>query len=67
MKPGEWVTVKPKHDIPPIFRDNKPTRGRIHRISDDGPVEIWVPINGADVDENSQSVLYEASSLVVEE
>lgn len=62
MKPGEWVTVKPKHDIPPIFRDNKPTRGRIHRISDDGPVEIWVPIGGADV-----SVLYEASSLVVEE
>lgn len=60
---GDWVTVKPEHDIPPMFRpDGLPTKGRIHRI-DDGLAEVWVPIDGADVDEHSQSVPYPVDAL----
>lgn len=67
FKSGDWVTVKPEHDIPAICRpDGKPTRGRVH-VEQDGHVEVWVPIGGADVDEHSQSCLYEPHMLVVAE
>lgn len=60
--PGSWVEVLPEHDIPAIFRDNKPTRGRVQTIKD-GVAEVWVPIGDADVDEHSQSVPYPLDAL----
>jgi hypothetical protein len=66
IKPGDWVTVKPEHDIPPMLRNNEPTRGRVHEVWDDGTVEVWVPIGGADVDEHSQSVPYPPEALALE-
>lgn len=63
LKPGDWVTVKPEHDIPPMFRqDGKPTTGRIDTI-EDGMAMVWVPIGGADVDEHSQAVPYPVDAL----
>jgi hypothetical protein len=63
FKRGDWVEVKPEHDIPVMFRpDGKPTRGRVEMIGDDF-VEVWVPVDGADVDEHSQSVPYGAHML----
>jgi hypothetical protein len=65
FKPGDWVEVKPEHDIPPMFRpDGKPTSGRIDSIAEDGSIWVWVPIGGADVDEHSQAMPYEAHQLV---
>lgn len=60
---GDWVTVKEEHDIPAIFRDNKPTKGRVHEVVRDDFVEIWVPIGDADVDEHSQAVPYPLEAL----
>lgn len=66
MNPGDWVTVRPEDDLPPMFRpDGKPTRGRIHEIDGDTAI-LWVPIGGADVDEHSQSVPYPLAALRVE-
>lgn len=65
IKKGDWVTVKPEHDIPPMFRPHGPTRGRVESV-EDGFVEVWVPIDGADVDEHSQSVPYPPEALEVE-
>lgn len=66
FEPGDWVTVKPQHDVPAICRpDGKPTRGRIEAVEPDH-VEVWVPIDGADVDEHSQCVFYDAHMLVKE-
>jgi hypothetical protein len=63
----DWVTVKPEHDIPPIFRpDGKPTRGRVERVKD-GVAEVWVPIGDADVDEHSQGVPYPLEALEPEQ
>lgn len=67
FKSGDWVTVKPEHDIPPMFRpDGKPTRGRIHEIFNGDTAEVWVPIDGADVDDHSQAVPYPLDALVAE-
>ena len=60
---GDWVTVKPEHDIPHAFRFGKPTRGRIERIDNDTAL-VWVPIGDGDVDEHSQSVPYPLVALV---
>lgn len=61
---GDWVRVRPAHDIPPMFRpDGKPTEGRVAVITD-SYVEIWIPIGGADVDEHSQAVPYSPEALV---
>lgn len=58
VSPGDWVTLKAEHDIPPMFRkDGVPTRGRVEEI-DDGTVWVNVPIGDADVDEHSQAVPY---------
>jgi hypothetical protein len=58
------VAVKPEHDIPPLFRpDGEPTRGRIDTIDGDEAM-VWVPIDGADVDEHSQAVPYPLGALV---
>lgn len=63
MKSGDWVKVKPEHDIPPIFRpDGKPTSGRVQSIEGDN-VTVWVPIGDADVDAHSQSVFYTVDML----
>lgn len=62
---GDWVCVKAEHDIPAMFRDDKPTRGRVESIDGD-TVEVWVPIGGADVDEHSQAVFYAPDALEVE-
>lgn len=59
---GEWVTVKPEHDTPPVFRNYAPTRGQVKRIVD-GIAEVWVPIGMASVDEHSQAVPYELDQL----
>jgi hypothetical protein len=61
---GDWVSVVEEHDIPVLFRpDGKPTTGRVERV-ENGLVEVWVPIGGADVDEHSQAVFYPPEALV---
>lgn len=66
FEPGDWVTVKPEHDIPVICRpDGKPTRGRVEMVGSDY-VEVWVPIGDADVDEHSQAVPYSPHMLAPE-
>jgi hypothetical protein len=61
---GDWVKVKPEHDIPPMFRpDGKPTTGRVDSVNDDGGLEVWVPIGGASVDEHSQAVFYDPDQV----
>ncbi len=65
FQPGQWVEVLAAYDVPAICRpDGKPTRGRVY-VEQDGHVEVWVPIGGADVDEHSQSCLYEPHQLVL--
>ena len=63
IKPGDWVKVKPEADIPPIFRGNRPTVGRVDCVTDEGALEVWVPIDGADVDEHSQATFYREHEL----
>jgi hypothetical protein len=62
IKVGDWVRVKPEHDIAPVFRGGQPTEGRV-AVIEDGLVEIWIPIGGADVDEHSQAVPYSPAAL----
>lgn len=63
IDPGDWVEVLPEHDIPPMFRpDGKPTTGRVESIRD-GVALVYVPIDGADVDEHSQAVPYGLHTL----
>lgn len=63
MKPGDWVVVKDEFDIPAMFRQGKPTRGRIEEIDGRGVAIIAVPIGDADVDEHSQAVPYDIAAL----
>jgi hypothetical protein len=63
FKPGDWVELKPEADVPAICRpDGKPTRGRVEEVCG-RRVEVWIPIGGADVDEHSQCVFYDAHVL----
>lgn len=63
FKAGDWVRVKDEHDIPAILRpDGQPTKGLVAAVWGEG-IEIWVPIDGADVDEHSQAVVYEPHML----
>lgn len=43
LEPGYWVDVKPEHDIPEIFRGDKPTRGLILDLDADGHAMVRVP------------------------
>ncbi len=63
FKPGDWVQVKPSHDLSPLLRDGKPTRGRVHDVRPDH-IEVWIPIGGADVDEHSQAVFYPPGAVL---
>lgn len=63
---GCWVEVLPHADIPPILRGGKPTMGRVEEVVENGDVEVWVPIDGADVDEHSQAVFYGIADLRLE-
>jgi hypothetical protein len=62
---GDWVQVKPEHDVPPIMRPNgEPTRGRVAELAGD-VLMVYVPI-GDTVDpltEHSQCVPYEPHQL----
>lgn len=64
LEPGDWVKVKPEHDIPPVFRNGKPTCGRVEEVRPD-VVMVSVSIGGAAVDEHSQAVPYAPSALVL--
>lgn len=64
MKPGDWVTVRPEHDIPAIFRaGGRPTRGRVDEV-DGETVTICVPIGDEDINVHSQAVFYSPDQLV---
>jgi hypothetical protein len=65
IKPGDWVQVKPEADIPPMFRGGKPTVGRVECLADEGAFEVWVPIDGADVDEHSQATFYREHEIEI--
>jgi hypothetical protein len=60
ISPGDWVQVRPEHDIPAMFRPDGPTRGRVASV-EGGFAEVWV--GGADVDEHSQAVPYAVEAL----
>jgi hypothetical protein len=61
---GQWVSVLPEHDIPPMFRPGgMPTTGRVESISGDTAM-VCVPIGGANVDEHSQAVPYPVAALI---
>lgn len=64
---GDWVQVRPEHDIAPIFRPvGKPTTGRVSEVLDTADlVMVCVPI-GDTVDpltEHSQAVPYPPEAL----
>ena len=67
FKIGDAVRVKPEHDIPPIFRpDGQPTRGEVREIYGD-QYTVWVPIDGAPIDEHSQAVPYTAEQIELDD
>lgn len=63
FQPGDRVRVKDEHDIPPAFRNGKPTEGVVDVVWPSGTVLVNVPIGDDDPNEHSQCVAYAPGML----
>lgn len=59
---GDRVQVKAEHDIPAVFRGDKPTVGVVESIWQ-GTAIVHVPIGDDDPGEHSQAVPYPLAAL----